>query len=144
MYEYFYIYMIPARGPQTKLKCNPDPQAIEFPYNCSCLVGCHVNLPGGCNTRKITYCVQDSRTQLLFSLSCILPSAKFRSLQLRCSQFGIGWFLNKYVAEKKFMGLATMATSAIVHRCFMGRIHGKSAATGNPDVQATGSRSRQV
>ena len=39
--------MIPARGPQTKLKCNPDLQAIEFPYNCSCLVGCHVNLPGG-------------------------------------------------------------------------------------------------
>ena len=39
--------MIPARGPQTKLKCNPDRQAIEFPYNCSCLVGCHVNLPGG-------------------------------------------------------------------------------------------------
>ena len=83
--------MIPARGPHTKLKCNPDRQAIEFPYNCSCLVGCNVILPGGgCNTFKITYRVQDSRTQLSFSLSCIFPSVEFRSLQLCCSQFGIG------------------------------------------------------
>ena len=43
----FQFQVIPARGPQTKLKCNPDLQAIEFPQNCSCLVGCQVNLPGG-------------------------------------------------------------------------------------------------
>ena len=109
--------MIPARGPQTKLKCNPDLQAIEFPYNCSCLVGCHVNFPGGMqHTQNNILRARFTHAIVIFLvMHPPLGEVSFSTVALLTIWY---WLIFKYVAEKKFMGLATMATSAIVHRCF--------------------------